>query len=324
MAVFNKETKSNRLLQSKRYTIAETTPAEAYTRVIDLNASEIYIQEAAITSSGLPYSGSGQNNLTLNSGSSNQTISKFYFRFPLTPSATKVDSNTRYNTYFFISGSGYTPGISTNANPQVVQPFQQTNFISNKYADPSLATATTEDGINEGGTGYNVVVSTHGSDAPNSATKVDGDKYEFDYKTGVLQFTSNTLSDLPTISTHVYITVYQYLGQTLDSFVAALSGSSGGGGTPGGATTQVQFNDGGAFAGSERLTFNKSTGLTRLSGSFELTGSVDNIFLIKSGSIDLLRMSSSGALVFGDLNHVPPPVAGGFYYSSGEFYVGTE
>ena len=114
------------------------------------------------------------------------------------------------------------------------------------------------------------------------------------------------------------------MGQTLDSFVSALSGSSGGGGTPGGATTQVQFNDGGAFGGSERLTFNKTTGLTQLSGSFEITGSVDNIFLIKSGSVNLLRMSSSGALVFGDLQHTPPPVVGGLFYSSSAFYVGVE
>ena len=41
-------------------------------------------------------------------------------------------------------------------------------------------------------------------------------------------------------------------------------------------------------------------------------------------SIDLLRMSSSGALVFGDLNHTPPPIEGGMFYSASAFYVGTE
>ena len=310
MATFASASKSNRLLQSKRYTIATSDAAEAYTRVIDLNASEIYTQQAAITSSGLPYSGSSQNGLYLNSGSSSVPISRYYYRFPLTPSAVKVESNNRNNTFFFLSGSGFTPGIGTTADPQIIQSTQLTDFISNKYADPSLATNNAENGINDGGTGYNVVVS-------NDSSVYEATEYQFDYKTGVLQFITN--ASAPTIATNVYISVYQYLGKTLDEFVA-----SGGSGTPGGVSTQVQFNDGGTFAGSERLTFNKSTGLTQLSGSFEITGSTDNIFLIKSGSINLLRMSSSGALIFGDLNSTPPPVAGGMYYSSGEFYVGTE
>ena len=99
---------------------------------------------------------------------------------------------------------------------------------------------------------------------------------------------------------------------------------SGGGGTPGGATTQVQFNDGGSFAGSDKFTFNKTTGLTTLTGSFEITGSVDTIFLVRSGSIDLLKISSSGALILGNLQHTPPPVAGGMFYSASNFYVGIE
>ena len=68
MATFASASKSNRLLQSKRYTIANTDSQEAYTNVLDINASEIYIQESAITSSGIPYSGSSQNGLFLNSG----------------------------------------------------------------------------------------------------------------------------------------------------------------------------------------------------------------------------------------------------------------
>lgn len=40
---------------------------------------------------------------------------------------------------------------------------------------------------------------------------------------------------------------------------------SGGGGTPGGSTTQVQFNNSGSFAGDSRLTYNSTTGV--LTGS---------------------------------------------------------
>ena len=195
------------------------------------------------------------------------------------------------------------------------------NFISNKYADASLAANTAEA---ESGTAYNVVVFKGSSANDAGGSIVSAGQYQFDYKTGILQFKDNSTAPTTGASDKIFMTAYQYVGQTLDSFVSALSGSSGGGGTPGGATTQVQFNDGGTFAGSERLTFNKTTGLTQLSGSFEITGSVDNIFLIKSGSIDLLRMSSSGALVFGDLQHTPPPVVGGMFYSASNFYVGTE
>jgi hypothetical protein len=37
--------------------------------------------------------------------------------------------------------------------------------------------------------------------------------------------------------------------------------ASGGGGTPGGSTTQIQFNDAGSFAGQANLTFDKTTAL---------------------------------------------------------------
>ena len=58
MATFASASKSTRVLQSKRYTIADSDSQEAYTNVLDLNASEIYTQQNAITSSGIPYSGS--------------------------------------------------------------------------------------------------------------------------------------------------------------------------------------------------------------------------------------------------------------------------
>ena len=40
---------------------------------------------------------------------------------------------------------------------------------------------------------------------------------------------------------------------------AATNGTGGGGGTPGGSNTQVQFNDSGAFGGDAGLTYNKTT-----------------------------------------------------------------
>lgn len=46
----------------------------------------------------------------------------------------------------------------------------------------------------------------------------------------------------------------------------------GGGGTPGGADTQVQFNDAGAFGGDTTLTFNKTTKLLTVTGGIDLSG----------------------------------------------------
>ena len=115
MATFASASKSNRLLQSKRYTIADSASQEAYTNVLDLNASEIYTQQNAITSSGIPYSGSSQDGLFLTSGSDN--ISRYFFRHQLSPTAVRVNTN-RYNTFFFMSGSGFTPG--TEVDPQLI------------------------------------------------------------------------------------------------------------------------------------------------------------------------------------------------------------
>ena len=44
MATFSKEIKSNRLLQSRRYTRASLDSQEAFDKVIDLSADEIYSQ----------------------------------------------------------------------------------------------------------------------------------------------------------------------------------------------------------------------------------------------------------------------------------------
>ena len=56
---FDKNIKSNRLLQSKRYTEAGDDSQEAFTSVLDINSGEIYTQQNLIPTSSIPYSGSG-------------------------------------------------------------------------------------------------------------------------------------------------------------------------------------------------------------------------------------------------------------------------
>jgi hypothetical protein len=63
---------------------------------------------------------------------------------------------------------------------------------------------------------------------------------------------------------------------------------SGGGGTPGGSNTQVQFNDSGAFGGSSLLTFNKSTGVvtaTKFSSTDDIIVGDKLIFSRTAGTI---------------------------------------
>ena len=324
MATFSSASKSNRLLQSKRYTLADFDSQEAYTNVLDLNASEIFTQTEALPTSSLPYSGSSQdsNFITSGSGAFETNIARYYYQLELSP--TTVVTSGKYLTWFAISGSSSEIGYDNPVSPQVVQATQMVNWISNKYLAPNDAAnkaETPEESAGAGTPGYNAYVR---KGAAGSAEKVADNDIVFDYKTGVLQWVNaaNAPSAGGGSTNKMFLSAYQYVGQTLNEYIS--SGNSGGGGEPGGDNTQIQFNDSDNFGGDPRLVFQKSTGLTQLSGSFEITGSVDNIFLIKSGSVDLLRMSSSGALVFGDLNYTPPPVAGGMFYSASNFYVGTE
>lgn len=77
--------------------------------------------------------------------------------------------------------------------------------------------------------------------------------------------------------------------RVIDSTGNILTSGSGGGGTPGGSNTQVQFNDSGSFGGDAGLTFIKATGLlssTLLKGTeLQLTDSdASNLLRIIEGS----------------------------------------
>lgn len=194
----NQEKKSNRLLGGRRFTSADlNTSQEAFTSVLDLQASEIYTQGSLIPTSGLPFSGSSQSGQIYQAGSEN--IMKYWYRYRLTK------SNVDEDVWFFMAPTGSASGVT----PQLIQDGQQTNFISPKYSISSLANANAEDGT----PGYGVRV--FASTSTNSGSLGGGDvvstnDYQFDYKTGVLQFESARGS-----SEIVYMSVYQYVGTTL-------------------------------------------------------------------------------------------------------------
>ena len=235
--------KSNRLLQSRRYTQNQQADSqEAFTRVFDLNASEIYTQQDLIPSSSLPYSGSTQNGLT--SG-----VIKFYYRQRLTPSD-QLD-NGNYNTFFFINPTAsidFTNGIGAGT----LNPNQQGNFISPKYA-PTLPNET--ENISPG---YKVTLTN------NVGALINPTLYTFDYKTGVLQYSASSgFATIP--SAQIYLTAYQYIGSTLASLSTDLTASY--------AITASYAMNGGGGPSTPAFPYNGTSTPAVISGSLIVSGS---------------------------------------------------
>ena len=193
MAAIDSTKKSGRFLQSRRYTHDTFTDAqEAFTSVLDINASEIYIDHSLIPSSGLPYNSSGQDgSIYSNSG---QQVMKYYYR------QTMTKSDTNNEVWFFLVPTGSTSGVGAG----LINGSQQINFISPKYSISSLANSNTEDAT----PGYGVKVLING-------VQQSVNNYAFDYKTGVLQFASTAVA--PTSGQVVTISAYQYVGRLLSS-----------------------------------------------------------------------------------------------------------
>jgi hypothetical protein len=264
---FSKEIKSNRLLQSRRFTQdALGDSQEAFTRVLDLNASEIYSQQNLIPTSSLPYSGSSQNGaiVTING----EPILKYWHQQRLTPSDTRNSGESSFNTWFFLAPTSSTQ-LANGVNPGVLLDSQQTNFISPKYA-PALG-GDTEDTT----PGYKVKLTQGG-------TLVDPATYTFDYKTGVLEF--NGQSGYTNIATDIRLSAYQYIGKTLASdailgYSGSFSGSFEGAATFNDLTLTGSFNHTGSYnqIGDATLTGNTDrTGTLTQDGNLTLTGSFNH------------------------------------------------
>jgi hypothetical protein len=202
---FNKTLKSDRILQSRRFTQDKNPDSsEVFTRVLDLNASEIYAQQNLIPTTSLPFSASDQNGYYFTSTGQISTtatggdILRYRYRQRLTPSNTYNDGEgTTQNTWFFLDTYAGDTGVS----PGILQATQGANFISPKYAP------TQGNNAEQNPPGYQVILTQGG-------VLIDSALYTFDYKTGVLEF--NGQSGL-TNSSDIRLTAYQYVGRTLAS-----------------------------------------------------------------------------------------------------------
>jgi len=287
MGLIDNTSKAIRLLISRRYTSGDlTTAQEAFTSTLDIKSSEVYTQDHLVPTSSLPFSGSSQDKEIYTSGGSN--IMKYWYRQKMTK------SNVDRDVWFFLS----TPGSNSGITPQLIDSAQTTNFISAKYSNSSLANAATEDAT----PGYNVVVyksTSLDSGSLDASSKVSTNDYQFDYKTGVLQFDANK----PGSSDYVYVTAYQYVGTTLaDDNSSDMTGVFALTGSIGAANTDIEIT------GSLGLSF---TGASKY-------------FNIEVNGEEKLKINGEGILQLISQSSVPTAVEGGIYYSSDDnLYLGT-
>ena len=269
MATFDKSIKSNRLLQSKRYTRANADSQEAFTQVIDLGAGEIYSQVNLIPTSSIPYSSSAQDRQFGKGTDGVTNISQYFYRLQLTP------DDQGNQSYFALS----TP--VTNADPQTVQTTQLTNWLSNKYVNASFAATANAEAQSPSPVGYTIALSY--GPTTSSVTAISPNDYQFDYKSGVIQF----LTSPP--GTPVYLTGYRYIGRTLaDNATLGTSGSFSG-----------------SFQGSANLSSLTLTGSFNHTGSYSLIGNIT-----QTGSINLTgSINVQGAIISNGINVVDNAIA---------------
>jgi hypothetical protein len=295
--------KSSRLLQSRRFTLDTLSDGqEAFTKVFDLGSSEIYSQTLLIPTSSLTFSGSSQNGVTLG-------VVKFWYRQKLTRG---VESDGR-QVWYFLNPTGAAGGVDS----QTIQTTQQGNFISPKYSIPSLAASNTE--LSTPGYLATVLTSTDGI---TFSSPLNTNNYAFDYKNGVLQFSSSAVTPG---SGDVYMSVNQYVGRTLESdstlgYTGSFSGS---------------FTGTASFAVTASYVLGGGSGLADRLQTGSITASVGDgsvgapyFFLIKSGSgassRELVKINTEGVVQLESYAVAPTPITGGVFYSaSGDFFFGS-
>jgi hypothetical protein len=264
---YNSANRSERLLQNRRFTTDDLTLSqEAFTSVLDLNSSELYTQTQYIPYSGsiLPFSGSSQSGLIVSASvvspgiSPNLPILKYHYRKKL-----KAAGDGFQEVYYFTTSDPSSPTNGVNSD-QLIAADQQVNFISPKYIRPNDSSFSTE----ANPPGYKVVVykSTSATAAGVTESAISDANYVFDYKTGVLTWLA---SQAPSATQYVYITVYQYVGETLNTQLTSISGSLAT------LTTAVNNSSTSQIANGAYSVSVNANGNINANGNLYVTGSVN-------------------------------------------------
>ena len=303
--------KSNRTLLGKRYTTdAFTDGQDAFTSVFDINSTEIFTQTSLVPTASLPFSGSSQNGYyytttgTKSATATGADVMRYWYRHALTKSDLATPSGQQ--VWMFISGSS---SISTGA--QLIDDNQQTSFISPKYSSAAISTNNTESST----PGY-VIKAVYSNNNLSTTTDIDSSYYNFDYKTGLLQFTSSAIAQTviaDVTNGRVYLSAYQYVGETLFTKLSTLSS--------GGNSTSPWLVSGTILYTSQ--SYNIQT-----TGSLTINGDVSNVFIVKSinDTQELLKVMSSGITQFyvNVSNPSDPAGYGQLYFTSSSLFIGID
>jgi hypothetical protein len=141
------------------------------------------------------------------------------------------------------------------------------NSFGNIRANNFLGTSTTAGSATTAGT-----VTTNAQPNITSVGSLSG--LTVSNATGVIDFTTTANVTLGSVANlHISGGTDGYVLKTDGSGTLSwIAQSGGGGGTPGGSNTQVQFNDNGSFGGNSAFTFDKTTGNVVMTGNL-ITGS---------------------------------------------------
>jgi len=292
---YNSNNRSERLLQGRRFTTDNLTLGqEAFTDVFDLGAGEIFTDDGLIPtgSSQLPYSGSSQDGAIVSGSVVNPSIEtdvnvlKFHYRHKM-----KQAADGQREVYYFTTSE---PSLvsDTVTSDQLIETDQQTNFVSPKYIISSDSPNNTESTT----PGYKVVVFKDTASTPGSITSSPANTadYVFDFKTGVLTWVSNA----PSATQFVYITVYQYIGRTLRSQID--DGSIGGG-----SSTDISALN--TFTGSAQTSIDALNAAT----SSYLTSVPSGTISGSQQITDFGFISSSSDVDFDSITNVPSGLVSG-------------
>ena len=174
---------------------------------------------------------------------------------------TDVTTTSVNGVLTLVAGTGVTLTTNNTAKSVTITSQAQQNLFSTVASDAGNYTAATptETLTVAGGTGITTSMSNGTLTVTNDSPNVDQNLFSTVAVSGQNSITAFNSTDTLTVAAGTNITL------TTDSVTRTLtinstaSGGGGGSGTPGGADTQVQFNDGGSFGGDTTFTFNKST-----------------------------------------------------------------